>query len=55
MDLFTTSTAKVVSKLGLALRCNVKENRRAKPVKQFTISNETTDEESFSEQKRVSR
>ena len=54
MDLFTSSTAAVVCKMGSALRRSVQENRRAKPVKKFVIKAETTEEDLIREQERAS-
>lgn len=45
MDLYTIFTATVISKMGTALRRNIKEHRRAKPVKKFVIKPETTEED----------
>ena len=55
MDLSTTSTARVLSKTGSALRHKVQENRRAKPVKKIVITHETSEDEMIAEQERVSR
>jgi len=53
MDLFTSSTASVFAKMGSSLRRNVHENRRAKPIKNFVITAETTEEDLMKEHERT--
>lgn len=52
MDLYTRSTATVVSKMGSALRRTVQENRRAKPVKHFVIRADNTEEDLIAKKER---
>ncbi len=55
MDLYTISTATVIRKMGTALRHNIQEHRRAKPVKKFVNKPETTEKDLIAEQERISK